>query len=136
MITEDEIMEILRSKLYEEEMRGFYINKRIFSIDTCGVIEIKGGWFSWYTYDRSYTVITGPFFDKDIIYEIAKRLHYEAYFAEYKYPHEDIRYGKYRCFHSLEEAGQYMDELNKNKTESLSRLAGTLSNLSSEKRIK
>lgn len=38
MITEDEIMEILRSKLYEEEMRGFYINKQIFSIDTCGII--------------------------------------------------------------------------------------------------
>ena len=85
-MTSNELIEILKLGLSEDELKREEIGKIIIGPDIHGCFQIKNKWFYYDGQDERGNIdFIGPFNDKAIVYAIAVKLYNTSLFSDYKF---------------------------------------------------
>lgn len=112
-MTREELIEILKTGLDEDELKREEIGKIIIGPDIHGCFQIKNMWFYYDGQDERGNIdFIGPFNDKAIIYAIAVKLYKTSLFSDYKFSEAEMDIFCDNHFSSIEEIKEKYPELN------------------------
>ena len=111
-MTSNEIFEILKKELTENDLQNLYANQVIRKPDAKGFFQIGKMWFIYGNQDeRGNISFNGPFDDTSLVYAIAKLFCKSNLFQEYKFSEEYYKIFLNNHFSSIDEIKEKYPDL-------------------------